>query len=74
MYIARYALAAGLALSATGVSAASIAVSVLGNPFVFFEVPTQSNGDVRSERLDLVSCDDSVRLASVGCDGSVRVE
>lgn len=74
MTLARYALAAGLALSATGVSAASIAVSVLGNPFVFFEIPTQPNGDVRGEQLNLVACDGSVRLATEACDGSVRVE
>lgn len=66
------ALACCLAFTANTSHAATVGVSVLGNPFVFFEVRTEPNGDVRSQRLDLISCDGSVRVAIEACDGSVR--
>lgn len=45
---------------------------MLGNPSVFFDVPTQPDGNMRSERPDRISCDGSVRLAIEVCDGSLK--
>lgn len=65
-------VACGLALWGHGAGAASVGVSIFGQPFVFFDdIEVQPNGDVRSERLDLIACDGSVRLATETCDGSV---